>query len=65
MNVPIIRLVEYAVCERHFRPISKPVTVPATLKDIDELACKIEPVQSEVAIILGVRSSLEPLAGMA
>ena len=65
LNVPIIRLVEYAVCERHFRADSNPVKAPVTLKDMDELLCKIKPVQAEVAIILGVRFSLEALAGMA
>lgn len=61
LDVPIVRLLEYAVCEEHFR--SHRMENRLTSKIIDERLCKIKSIQSEVALLIGVRISLEALAG--
>ena len=55
VEVPTIRILEYAVCRRHIQ--NEP-------DQVSESDCKIPEVQSELALLLGVRVSLEAFAGL-
>jgi hypothetical protein len=59
LDVPTIRLFERAVCAKWYRSHA-----PHDLNDIDERFCKISPVQSEVAFLVGWRVSFDALPGL-
>ena len=61
LDVPIVRLVEYAVCEKYYR--AHPMQNLIVSGIIDERLCKKRPIQSEVAMLLGVRISLGAVVG--
>lgn len=56
LEVPIIRLFERAICDRHFRSVARSA--------IDEGACKIPEVQDLLAKVVGWKMSFDALPGM-
>ena len=54
-EIPLIRILEESVCNR---------ALGSAISDSDESRCKIFTVQSEVALLLGVKVALEAFAGM-
>ncbi|KUJ17365.1 uncharacterized protein LY89DRAFT_781578 [Mollisia scopiformis] len=54
-SVPV-RLLEHAVCQRHYALPSSPSTLSLPRRDLDELQCKSPAVQSTLAYIRGYYS---------
>ena len=59
VNIPKVRLIELAVCQRYYR--LQPEWSGTLAKDIPENLCKILPIQTELSTILGWRSSFEAI----
>ena len=59
VNVPKVRLIELAVCQRYYQ--HQPGWSGTLAEDIPEKLCKILPVQTELSTILGWRSSFEAI----
>ena len=59
VDVPKVRLIEYAVCQQYYR--SYPHAKGASDISIPEMQCKLEPIQAEVALITGWRMSLDAI----
>ena len=59
VNVPKVRLIELAVCQRYYR--LQPGSSGILADDISESLCKILPIQTELSTILGWRSSFEAI----
>jgi hypothetical protein len=55
IEVPIVRLTEQALCNRHFRTIGT--------SGIEEAACKIPEIQDLLAKIVGWKMSFDALPG--
>ena len=60
LEVPTVRLLEFAVCQKYFR--SHPEEVDKPWNNIQEQDCKISAIQSKVALVSGARVSLEALS---
>lgn len=57
LEVPIVRLLEYAVCQQYYKWQTQGVTIYP--KEVDEDLCKVEAIQDKVALLVGVKISLE------
>lgn len=57
LEVPIVRLLEYAVCQQYYQSHTQDVITYR--KEVDEGLCKIEAIQNKVALLVGVKISLE------
>ena len=57
-DVPRVRLIEYAICQRYYRQYSKEDS------HVPESQCKQLPIQVELATITGWRLSLDALPSM-
>jgi hypothetical protein len=55
LEVPIVRLTEQAICNRHFQDLGA--------RDIEEVACKISEIQDLLAKIVGWKMSFDALPG--
>ncbi|MCJ1382411.1 hypothetical protein MMC17_005524 [Xylographa soralifera] len=62
LELPIVRLFEYAVCQQYYR--SHPELINLSQGTIEERLCKTKLIQSKVAYLTGGRISLEALSGM-
>ena len=62
LEVPLVRLFEYAVCERYYRSQAQDIILD--LGAVDEGLCKVELIQDKVAILVGGKISLEAMASM-
>ena len=58
VDIPKVRLIEHAVCQRYYR--SHPLAGGAEFS-VPERQCKLEPIQAEVALITGWRMSLDAI----
>lgn len=63
VSVPLVRLVEQAVCQNYYRSHTM-VMHTSGAGNVDEATCKIEPVQKEVARLVGWQVSLNAVSGM-
>ena len=51
VDIPKLRLIEYAVCQRYYR--SHPLVEGGAEYSVPERQCKLEPIQAEVALVTG------------
>lgn len=63
VSVPLVRLIEQAVCQRYYQ-FHAMVIHTSGPSNVDEASCKIEPVQKEVARLVGWQVSLNAVSGM-
>lgn len=61
VSVPQVRLVEQAVCQSYYKPNTMHTSGPS---HVDGATCKIEPIQKEVARLVGWQVSLNAVSGM-
>ena len=59
VEIPKVRLIEHAVCQRYYR--SHPLAEGGAEYSIPERQCKLVPIQAEVALITGWRMSLDAI----
>lgn len=59
VDIPKVRLIEHAVCQRYYR--SHPLAEGGAEYSVPERQCKLEPIQAEVALITGWRMSLDAI----
>lgn len=64
IEVPTVRLLEIAICNKYYRTHSVPNTpLPAT-REVQEELCKIPPVQNNLAFLTGWKFAFDALPGM-
>ena len=59
VEIPKVRLVEHAVCQRYYR--LHPLAGSGADYSVPERQCKVVPIQAEVALITGWRISLDAI----
>ena len=64
IEVPTIRLLEIAICNRYYRSHQPIHQVAFSARQIDERQCKIPPVQNELAFLVGWRFAFDALPGV-
>ncbi len=62
VEVPSIKLFEQSICNRYYA--SKGGLFPATNGTVDESLCKIQPVQDELAQLVGLKFTFDALPGL-
>lgn len=61
LEVPTVRLLEYAVCQQYYR--SHPHGIGILQEAVGERFCKVEAIQAKVAILTGGEISLDAMSG--
>src|SRR5881392_948541 len=62
VEVPTVRLLESAICNRYYRSIGN-ATV-SIFNDVDESSCKISVVQGQLANVVGWKMSFDAIPGI-
>lgn len=61
-EVPIVRLIEKVICEKHHEGRGDDIDLKFD-GDVDEKLCKIPAIQSELAKIIGLKSTFDAIPG--